>query len=349
MKLNDIIRIIEETAPLAAQAVWDQSGVQIPGSTDKNGDVRTVAVTIDPTPAAMARCVDQGADLILTHHPLTIEPRRLSQGGPYLETVRIVLSSGAMLYAAHTSLDANPNGPAGWLAQDLGLQGVQPLETTRRVHTRGAIFPIGPDDEAHMDAWRELPGVVDVQFLDDGSGSGECFLLHEEEAWSAIRRVVSQDLADMAAFNMVDTAMEDVVYGIGQVGDLPEPLSWEKFLKTIAGSVGDALMVGEIPPHLKAPATVSRVAICPGSGASLAGAAHSRHADILITGDVKYHAALEAPLPMMDVGHFSLEEEMMRRFASRLAETLAALNPKIRVVFVPGYEPRTLLGSMSGA
>ncbi|TVM18399.1 Nif3-like dinuclear metal center hexameric protein [Oceanidesulfovibrio indonesiensis] len=344
MKLNDIIRIIEETAPLAAQAPWDQSGIQIPGSADKADDVRTVAVTIDPTPAAMARCIDENADLILTHHPLAIEPKRLSDGGPYLETTRLVISSGATLYAAHTSLDANPNGPAGWLARELDLQDMTPLEITRRVHTRGAIFPVSPDDEQHVGRWKELPGVVDVQLLDD-----ECFLLHEEDAWSAIRSVVAADLADMAAFNMVDTAMDDVLFGIGQVGSLPEPLGWNEFLERIAGSIGNALMVGKIPPHLNAPATVSRVAICPGSGSSLAGAARARRADVLITGDVKYHAALEAPLPMVDVGHFCLEEEMMRRFASLLAASLSALNPKTRVVFVPGYEPRTLLGSTSGA
>lgn len=344
MKLNDIIQIIEETAPLTAQAAWDQSGVQIPGSADKAENVRTVAVTLDPTPVAMARCIAEGADFILTHHPLAIEPRRLSEGGPYLETARLVLASDAALYAAHTSLDANPNGPAGWLAQDLGLQDVHPLEVTRRVHTRGAIFPISPDDEQHMQRWSELPGVVDVQMLGD-----ECFLLHEEEAWNAIRAVVSADLADMAAFNMVDTAMEDVLFGIGQVGVLPTPLPWYDFLDSITSCIGDALMVGKIPPHLQAPATVSRVAICPGSGASLAGPAHNNRADVLITGDVKYHAALETPLPMVDVGHFSLEEEMMRRFASMLAASLTALNPKIRVVFVPGYEPRTLLDSTNGA
>jgi dinuclear metal center YbgI/SA1388 family protein len=349
MKLTDILRIIEETAPLEAQASWDQSGIQIPGSPDRADEPRIVAVTLDPTPAALARCVDEGADLILTHHPLAIEPRRLSQGGPYLEAVRLVLGSGAALYAAHTSLDANSNGPAGWLASELALQRVLPLEITHRVHTRGAIFPVGHDEEAAMDRWRELPGVVDVQFLDDGGGSPECFLLHEEHAWDAIRTAVSAELAAMAAFNLVDTAMEDAIYGIGQVGDLPEPMSWNDFVARIGGVLEGALMVGKLPPHLGVPETVSRVAICPGSGASLAEAAHARGADVLITGDVKYHAALEAPVPMLDVGPFSLEEEMMRRFAALLADTLAALNPKIRVVFVPGYEPRTLLGSASGA
>ena len=60
-------------------------------------------------------------------------------------------------------------------------------------------------------------------------------------------------------------------------------------------------------------------------------------AEIFITGDLKYHPALEAAeqLPLiLDVGHFCLEEEMMRRFADRLREELP-----LPVAFYPGRDP----------
>ena len=47
-------------------------------------------------------------------------------------------------------------------------------------------------------------------------------------------------------------------------------------------------------------------------------AAVAFHADIYITGDMKYHAALETPIRTLDVGHFILEEIMMRTFADQL-------------------------------
>ena len=54
-----------------------------------------------------------------------------------------------------------------------------------------------------------------------------------------------------------------------------------------------------------------------------------------ITGDVKYHTALDADICMIDVGHHSLEEEMMRRMALLLAGEL----PGTDVFFVPSASP----------
>ena len=58
-------------------------------------------------------------------------------------------------------------------------------------------------------------------------------------------------------------------------------------------------------------------------------------ADIFITGDVKYHTALDTQLCLFDVGHHSLEEEMMRRAAIHLQHVC----PMLEVVFVPSASP----------
>jgi putative NIF3 family GTP cyclohydrolase 1 type 2 len=86
-----------------------------------------------------------------------------------------------------------------------------------------------------------------------------------------------------------------------------------------------------------APERVARAAFCPGSGADLARAAHLAGADILVTGDLKYHQAQEAPLPVLDVGHFCLEERMMRLFADFLAEELGPCGVEVR--YFPGHDP----------
>jgi putative NIF3 family GTP cyclohydrolase 1 type 2 len=86
-----------------------------------------------------------------------------------------------------------------------------------------------------------------------------------------------------------------------------------------------------------APQTVARVAYCGGSGSSMADAAARAGADVLITGDMKYHAAVETPVCVVDVGHFSLEEEMMRLAALDLAERLGPEQVEVR--FFKGTEP----------
>ena len=83
------------------------------------------------------------------------------------------------------------------------------------------------------------------------------------------------------------------------------------------------------------PESIRRVAYCTGSGSSLLEEARAAGADIFITGDVKYHTALDTQLCLFDVGHHSLEEEMMRRAAIHLQHAC----PMLEVVFVPSASP----------
>ena len=85
------------------------------------------------------------------------------------------------------------------------------------------------------------------------------------------------------------------------------------------------------------PRQVSRVACCPGAGGGMLPEVLRSGADVFITGDIKYHTALEAEaagLRILDVGHFILEEEMMRRFAERLGRELP-----LPVRFFAGSDP----------
>jgi hypothetical protein len=68
-------------------------------------------------------------------------------------------------------------------------------------------------------------------------------------------------------------------------------------------------------------------------------AAFARGADVFLTGDLKYHQA-QAVQDLgltMDVGHFCLEETMMRIWSESLDRELSPEG--IRVVFLPGRDP----------
>jgi dinuclear metal center YbgI/SA1388 family protein len=122
-------------------------------------------------------------------------------------------------------------------------------------------------------------------------------------------------------------------FGFGFVGALPKPLSYADFCSRMSIAVGR----GEWTGCGRRPEVVFRVACCPGSGGSLMRLAAASGADVYITGDVKYHAALEAlshKLRVLDVGHFVLEEEMTRRFAKQLEASLG-----VRVWFSPSRDP----------
>jgi dinuclear metal center YbgI/SA1388 family protein len=113
--------------------------------------------------------------------------------------------------------------------------------------------------------------------------------------------------------------------GFGCAGTLPEPLSFDALLAELARHISlDGASLSGLPMERARP--FRRIAYCPGSGSSLIQAAAEAGADAFITGDVKYHSALEAPLPLLDVGHHPLEEEMTRRFALLLRERLSGVD-----------------------
>ena len=66
---------------------------------------------------------------------------------------------------------------------------------------------------------------------------------------------------------------------------------------------------------------IQRIAVVGGSGGGLASLAAEKGADLLITGDVGHHHALEAEslgLSLIDAGHFNTEKAAFRAFAEHL-------------------------------
>lgn len=255
MLTDSLIKEIEKTAPLRYAAKWDKSGIQIAAPAK---DIRHLAVMLDPCLTSVRAALEQGADFILTHHPLALTPRFPDEMGEYREVLKMVLQKDITLYSAHTSLDANPLGPVRWLAQALELTDTQVIEQTGREN--------------------------------ENTGFGFC-------------------------------------------GNLRQALTQKEF--------SSLLKQQGIPAWRKTgswPEKITRVACCPGSGGSLADMAFSLGAEIYITGDIRYHQALEiAPYGLtLDVGHFVLEEKMMSVWAQTLQHELQG---QIQVSFVAGSDP----------
>ena len=52
---------------------------------------------------------------------------------------------------------------------------------------------------------------------------------------------------------------------------------------------------------------IKKIAFCAGSGSDFLNEAKKNHADIFVTGDVKYHCALDSDVIIIDIGHFESE------------------------------------------
>ena len=125
-KVRDIVKVIEEFAPLGIQESWDNSGLCI-GSPD--APVSSVLLGLDCTPELVDEAVSCGADMIVTHHPLIFSGlKKISPDDQVGEAVIKAIRAGISIYAAHTSADKVLAGVSGAMASRLGLENVTILE-----------------------------------------------------------------------------------------------------------------------------------------------------------------------------------------------------------------------------
>ncbi len=105
--------------------------------------------------------------------------------------------------------------------------------------------------------------------------------------------------------------------GLGRIGGLPK-LRLRDFIERVAKNLKiEALrFIGDPAHHF-----VQKVAVMTGSGGAYYREARAAGGDVLVTGDVKYHQALEAlaaGLAVVDIGHFAGEIGMVPLVAGKL-------------------------------
>ena len=126
VKVRDIIKVIEDFAPLSLQEGWDNSGLCI-GSPD--APVTSVLLGLDCTPELVDEAVECGADMIITHHPLIFSGlKKISPDDMVGAAVIKAIKAGISIYAAHTSADKVIAGVSGAMAARLGLVNVSILD-----------------------------------------------------------------------------------------------------------------------------------------------------------------------------------------------------------------------------
>jgi len=119
--------------------------------------------------------------------------------------------------------------------------------------------------------------------------------------------------------------------GFGRLGALARPTTLARLAQRVKERMGLAAVRRVGPADLP----VRCVAVCSGSGGGLLEAFWRSAADVLITGDLRYHDAREAELRgrgLIDIGHFESEAPVRDVLARRLADGLAAAGRAVEVV-----------------
>lgn len=321
-----IIDALEDAYPPHYAEEWDRVGL-ITG--ERGVAVRRVLVTLDATAEAVTRAADAGADLLVTHHPPFLEmPSRIERGPGPAGTLAAALRSGVAVASFHTSLDRAPAG-AEALCHALGLRVVDPLE--RGVEPIAAVVTYAPEAavavlraamaEAGAGRVGEYEGCM---FGGPGIGRFDARAgAHPEIAdeGSGVAEVRIEMVAPRAAVGRVLEAAraahpyeEPVVLGV-EAWRARGSARLGRICSFDGGDVASlAALVGErlgIAPRIWGDpgGPASRVAVSGGSASSLMRDALAT-AEVLVTGEVRYHDALDAVargLAIIEVGHDASE------------------------------------------
>jgi GTP cyclohydrolase I len=118
--LSRIVEIADRLFPFDAAETWDNCGIQIG---DPSRLIRSIAFSLDPTPQTVSFASDRSCQLLITHHPVLLEPiRNLVPRNLSSKTLLRAAQVGVDIVSLHTNLDAADRGLNDELARLLGLE-----------------------------------------------------------------------------------------------------------------------------------------------------------------------------------------------------------------------------------
>ncbi len=136
---KDIIAELEKLAPASMACDWDNPGL-LAGRLNK--EVNKILIALDVTTEVLDQAAREGADMIVTHHPLVFRALKKINDQHFISR-RIVnmIQTDISYFAMHTNFDCAPGCMADLAAERAGICNGQPLEVTGEAD--GVPFGIG--------------------------------------------------------------------------------------------------------------------------------------------------------------------------------------------------------------
>jgi dinuclear metal center YbgI/SA1388 family protein len=340
----DVRSYLEAFAPPGLAAEWDNVGLLLGDAATEVHRIRTcLTVTLE----VVAEAVEQGVQLIVTHHPILLRgTKRLSTDSAEGRLLWPLMRSGIAVYSPHTAFDNTAEGINDSLARRLGLSEVGPLRRGDGPRQcKVVVFAPDGDLQKVSDAmfaagagqigqYREcsfrLPG-TGTFFGSDATNPtvGQKGRREEVSEWRlevlTPETVLPTVLAAMRKAHSYEEPAYDVYplkpapagQGEGRVGRLPQPVP----LVELARRVKRELKASAVQYVGSPDRAVQRVAVaCGAAGEFLEDAARAK-ADVFLTGEMRFHDYLRAQaagVALILPGHYATERPAVEELAERL-------------------------------
>lgn len=114
-RTSEIIKRLEEYAPLELAESWDNSGWQVFLGND---NTTKVLLCVSVTEDIINQAFEMGCNLIVAHHPLIFKPLKVIKDSRIIKAIQ----RGIQIYSLHTNCDKTNSGTSDLIAQRLNLR-----------------------------------------------------------------------------------------------------------------------------------------------------------------------------------------------------------------------------------
>ena len=359
MKLKSLIKKIEAKYPTNLAYDWDNVGLLVG---DAEEEIDKVLVCLEANEAIVEEAINNNVNLIVTHHPFIFgKMKKITTSDFKGKLIHKLIKNNIAVYSMHTNFDIAFDGLNDYFMEVMGFENSKILDVTN-TETLYKIVVYAP--KTHEDKVREALGksgaghignYSDCTFNTDGKGTfrpleGTNPFIGELDKLEVVDEVKIETIVPQRILGGVISAMikahpyEEVAYdlyklenkgsavGLGRIAALKESMSLKELSMMIKEKLNmDALrVVGSLDTNIK------KVAVVTGSGADLAKKAQRSGADVLITGDVKYHDAqdaIDAGMCIIDCNHFESEDifkDVMKRFLDDI-DDISVIKSRINI------------------
>lgn len=348
---GDIADYMEEIAPSSLAEKWDNTGLLI-GS--RSNEVKRVLVCLDIGAAVVDEAAEVHAGMIISHHPVIFEGlKSIDTGSAKGRCIESLIKNCISVFCAHTNLDFADSGVNEQLARVIGLTDIKDLnpDRTEKLYKIVVFVPAEAMDSVRnalcISGAGHIGNYSNCTFAAGGTGTfmplegtnpyagkkgrlektGEFRLetiISRKLLAGAIRKMLAAHPYEEVAYDVYPLELPEKRFGLGKSGRLPERRPFKEFV----GHMKEALHADTIRVIGPAPEEVEKAAVFCGSfDGNYSGILRERP-DVLVTGDIKYHTAVEIRemgICVIDAGHYATERVIVKPLAEKLHEGFEGL------------------------
>ena len=366
---QEFLNFMQRYAPKEFAESYDNVGLLVDSSKD---EIKKVLFALDAGLDVIDKAKELDAQLVFTHHPIMFGKgiNQLGFGSRDEKIIRALIQNDIALYSAHTNLDSCKNGINDSLCTILGIKNHHSIAPQDACCHKICVFV--PQDsgqkvfDAACDAGAAEHGNYSRcsfscqgkgTFLPKGTakpyigkvGTFEIanevkleFLAPKAKIDSVVKAITDAHPYETPAIDVLKICNCDEEIGLARIGEI-SPIT----LKSFISKLKKALNIKNVRYNGETDKIIKNVAVACGSGGSMLKKAVACGADVLVSGDISHHVALEARemgIALIDAGHYETERIILPILINSLQEYNIKLEYKTEFILYSEEKPGMFFG-----